>query len=261
MVECHKQTYPEQVELFAMTQHFRAFFARNFFVWRIFGHWYPKEPKNGPSSNKVVAVILNVSFLFFWTTQFMYLTGGVENLIVLTDIVTVGIIFFLATLKGALMIYNTERMERLLRMVDDMEESTKGSAEEEAIVVATVPIMRLNWSIISVCGAVCATTQFLKTMVVSENILMHPSYIKKPFYTIDNTALYYVVNLIQYGMALHTGILLGTMETVGPNLMLVLNAYLKILNQRLMGLAWNTTNAETIRRMRECVEFHKVCIK
>lgn len=130
---------------FAMTQHFRAFFAGNLFVWRLFGHWYPTEPRNGPSSNKTISIIFNVVYAYFWLGQFLYLTEGVENLIVFTDVVTLAMIFYLATFKGVLLIYNTKRMERMLQIVDELEEATNGSNEEEAIILGTIPILRQNW--------------------------------------------------------------------------------------------------------------------
>lgn len=245
-----------------MTQHYRQFFSRNFYVWRFFGHWYPAEPRNGPSSNKIISILFNGAYSFFWIGQFLYLTEGVENLIVLTDVVTLGMIFFLASFKGVLLIYNTARMERVFRMVDKMEESTIGSKEEEAIILATLPTLRRNWLGISICGVICATTQMLKTTLNSENILMHPSYLRRPIDRIENIYLYYVCNLVQYGMAIHTSVLYGTMETIAPNLMLVLNAFLKIFNHRLTQLGRNTSNnEETMSKMRECVEFHKICIE
>lgn len=91
---------------------------------------------------------------------------------------------------------------------------------------------------------------------------MHPSYLTHPIDRIENSAVYYVANLIQYGLAIHTSILLGTMETLGPNLMLILTAYLKILNQRLRELGWNKRNdKKMLSKIRDCVEFHKDCIE
>lgn len=83
-----------------------------------------------------------------------------------------------------------------------------------------------------------------------------------PYDISHNGAAFYPTLLFsQYFFTFHSSIILGTLDTVGPNMMMIMKAYLEILNRRLRALGYETDRQEAERRLRECLEFHKVCVE
>lgn len=237
--------------------HFRKFFSQNIYAWSLCGIWFPKLPSPERGSNKVAAVIIHFGQIVLWSTQWVHLTRGVENLTVATDVLTMVIIFSMVTMKGFLMIGNTKKMQTAVHLLEQMEATTIGSKEEEAIILDMVPKMRRNWITISGCGVICCTLQFITCLVKEENILLHAS--DYPYDTDNNNGAYYTTLIFQYIFAFHTSIILGTLDTIGPNMMLIMKTYLLILNGRLRALGWETDKIEAERKLRECLMFHKMC--
>lgn len=240
-----------------MPLHFRKYLSQNINVWSLCGIWFPTQPSPERSSNKVAAVFIHVGQIILWSTQWLHLTRGVENLTVATDVLTMVIIFSMVTVKGWVLIGNTKKMERALQLMEEMELTTLGSSEEEALIVSTVPTLRRNWMSISGCGVICCTLQFITCLVAKENVLLHAS--DYPYDIESNNGAYYATLIFQYIFAFHTSIILGTLDTTGPNLMLIMKTFLEILNRRLSALGWETSKEEAERKFRNCLEFHRKC--
>lgn len=239
-------------------------------IWRFCGAWFTNY--TFPRLYTVYSVLLHFLHLCFTISQWMYLRN-VYTMIEAIDILTVGSIFTLVSIKSVLFIWQKPMCVQILNLLRDIENSIDTKSEVEQIIVKkTLGQMRFIGKLIALCGFNAAFIHLIMTQFLSgQRLLVFPAIL--PFDWLHNDYWFYGTLVYQMVFAMYSTIILATLDIIGPHIYMLLEAYLRILDYRVKSIGWQhqtpseygesseNFTAEGERKIVNCVKFHKQCLR
>lgn len=237
-------------------------------IWRFCGAWFTNY--SFPRLYTVYSVLLHSLHVLFCISQWMYLRN-VYTMIEAIDILTVGSIFTLVSIKSVLFIRQKPTCVRVLALLNEIEASIDTESKvEQAIVKKTLRQMQFIGKLIALCAFNAAFIHFIMTQVLNvQRLLVFPAIM--PFDWQHNDYWFYGTIVYQMAFAMYSTIILATLDIIGPHIYMLLEAYLRILDHRVKSIGWKHDpashpdpelfQADDERKIVECVKFHKQCLR
>lgn len=238
-------------------------------IWRLCGAWFTNY--SFPRLYTTYSIVLHILHLNFCISQWMYLQN-VYTMIEAIDILTVGSIFTLVSIKSVLFIWQKPKCVQILNLLNDIERTIDSESEvEQMIVKKTTRQMRIIGMLIAVCAFNAALIHFIMTQVLSgQRLLVFPAIM--PFDWQHNDYWFYGSIVYQSLFAIYSSVILATLDIIGPHIYMLLEAYLRILDHRLKSIGWERPGGPSAddegifqahgdRQIVECVKLHKQCLK
>lgn len=180
------------------------------------------------------------------------------------EALTPGVILTLLHLKRALYVHNRQRTAAVMRLLYEMETSTRTAPVERALIATAVRTAGwLRAGALVSCQAVIVT-RFGVSMLSLNGArpeLMFPAVVPGDWR--HNVALYLAYNWAQFVITLTGSCGLGSLDTFGPMMYLLLDAFMAILCGRVrrLGVECAQTETECLRELVECIAMHKKCVR
>lgn len=244
-------------------------------LWRYCGAWF--KHYSYPRLYTAYSVLLHMLHICFCTSQWIYLRN-VHTMIEAIDILTVGSIFTLVSIKSILFIWHKPMCVEILELLRTIDDQVDGkSVAEQCIVKKTVRQMRIIGILIAVCAFNAAFIHLIMTQVLSgQRLLVFPA--TMPFDWQHNNYWFCATNVYQMVFALYSTAILATLDIIGPHIYMMLEAYLRILDNRMKSIGWRQSvfgvgrlemsleekrkwNTEAEVELVDCVKLHKQCLR
>lgn len=203
-------------------------------------------------------VLLGVSLLFN-----LFVNDNVSKEIVSMHIVSV----LMMSLKYVLFRSQRQRLTTVLRIVFQIESMTsKTNQYEQSLLENCSKTMRF---LAAANSGLCtfALGMLGVTMVISTNRqLLYPSYLPPAIDWRNNNIVYGICICWQLITIAYAILLYVTLDLFGPNLFIVLNVFMQILERRLHQIGWklqgkfSTDQSSLQSQLISAVRFHELCL-
>lgn len=248
-------------------KHFiEAFHVR---IWRITlifpcnGHSkWPKLQYLFANAQAISMILLTVTFLL------KVLEIGTENINDTTYAMLYCVMFTLITLKYVLFRMRRKRLHRLLAIVFQLEKTTSQSDQvEQSLITNCTKLMKWMAAICLISFVIAFCGLCFANFIQKERTLLFPSKLPATIDWQHNDLVFGLCCICQNFSTLFVLAVVSTVELFGPNLLMILNVYITILERRIGHIGWDWNESNTIlhaafrTEIINCIKFHRLCIR